>query len=343
MSASLGRALYYQELIYEDLEPFALNPLQDYQIRDFLLKQVLSALVDTDQSGLTLSKPPQIQQAHIQQSLQHALDQLEGQGRLPCLHFAQPLREAFGHQIAHLVENYQQLRCTWFQPDQHPLPVSMAAHTYQAPDLAHISLEDAPQAYPEFLDWVAALHQDHSGRKARIHLYPHRLANKNKTFKISSLAGFWLEYLALCAHQPQQAFYYLVLALDQTLCWPALPQAQAQAWLHEICSAWQYGQHTPLPLAPKSSMAWLHTYYGKQGDTQEALAQAHQVYHADTQWSRPECAPGSALSEIFPHFEDLQTADEGFVYWTKKLYQPLFAHLQNTLDFTDFLHCDKDA
>ncbi|SEI37416.1 DNA helicase/exodeoxyribonuclease V, gamma subunit [Allopseudospirillum japonicum] len=342
----LGAPFYYQELIYEDLEPFTLDPLQNYQIRDFLLKQVLSTLIDTNQPH-TLSEPEHapIQQHQIQHSLQQALDQLQGQGRLPCLHFAQPLREAFGYQITQLVENYQEVRRLWFQQDQHPVQVSMAAHTYQAADLAEISLEDAPQAYPELLDWVDALHQDHQGKMARIHLYPHTLAtNKDKIFKINSLASFWLEYLALCVQQPQPSFHYLVLALDQTLCWPAMPPQQAQALLHDICSAWQYSQHTPLPLAPRSSMTWLHTYYHKQGDTNEALAQARQVYHAETQiWSRPECAPGSALSEIFPHFEDLQTADEGFVYWTQKLYQPLFAHLKKSLPLTQLLHCNKDA
>jgi exodeoxyribonuclease V gamma subunit len=120
----------------------------------------------------------------------------------------------------------------------------------------------------------------------------------------------WLSHLALCA--AGHAIGVIFVAADQVLRFPAVSQQQACAALGTVCESRRKALDSPLPVAFKTSMAYLSAL--KNG-TEKALVAAAKCFEGDD-YSPGEVLQSQGLARTWPAFPDM----EDFVPWTEHLY-----------------------
>jgi exodeoxyribonuclease V gamma subunit len=103
----------------------------------------------------------------------------------------------------------------------------------------------------------------------------------------------------------------------------------ARRELASLIEALRQGLSLPLPVAIKTSLAWLSA----KPDQQET--EATKVFEGDGYRSHGEVEGNPYLQRAYPTFEDLvsaHTPSGGFPEWTERLYQPLVAAQLMTLE-----------
>ena len=96
-----------------------------------------------------------------------------------------------------------------------------------------------------------------------------------------------------------------------------LPTEQARQTLERLLRLWHQGMHAPLPLPPKTALAWLATLAKEASKAQQA---------ARTRYEGSEQVRGDAeepcMARLYPDFEALG-ADGQFAALAQEIYQPL--------------------
>ncbi|GLZ88088.1 RecBCD enzyme subunit RecC [Metapseudomonas resinovorans] len=257
-----------------DSEPFALDGLERYQLQDSLLKSaVLAGDGDT------------------QQALLEAADRLQRSGVLPLAGFGEQYRKSLLEPLPAQLQRYEGLCLQWPDRVESPQRLSFSAGAVQ-------------------LDgWLGGLRQQADGRLARLELLPSALA-KEKTWKWHRLLRpYVLHVVAAACGAPITT---LLVGEDQSLAFEPLAAEHAAKLLTTWLEAWTAGMQAPLPVALKTSLAWL-----KDGNDDKACGVYEGSYNITG-----EVASSASLARQFPDYTAL-TADGQFPAWSERLYQPL--------------------
>ena len=157
--------------------------------------------------------------------------------------------------------------------------------------------------------WLAGLRQKTDGGLARLELLPGAL-HKDKSWKWHRLLRpYALHVIAAACGVPLTT---LLVGEDRSLAFEPLPTKHAVRVLTTWLEAWNSGMQTPLPVALKTSLAWLQ-------DNNEDKARS--VYEGGYNLSG-EVQGSASLARQFPDYAAL-TADGQFPAWSERLYQSL--------------------
>lgn len=262
-----------QEQAQLDSEPFALDGLQRYQLQETLLKAAVAG------------------DGHHDDALRAAADRLQRSGVLPLAGFGEQYRNALLEPLPAQLRRYQGLCLCWSTLLESPQRLTFAA--------AGVQLDG----------WLAGLRQKADGSLARLELLPGAL-HKDKSWKLHRLLRpYALHVIASACGVPLTT---LLVGEDRSLAFEPLPAEQAAGVLSTWLQAWSAGMQAPLPVALKTSLAWLQ-------DNNEDKARS--VYEGSYNLTG-EVQGSASLARQFPNYAAL-TADSQFQLWSERLYQPL--------------------
>lgn len=257
-----------------DNEPFSLDGLERYQLQDNLLKAALLA-VDGDANG----------------ALVDAAVRLQRSGVLPLAGFGEQYRDTLLQPMPDQLQRYADLCLQWPEPVESPRQLSFGA------DGVHLE------------GWLAGLRKKPDGTHARLELTPGTLGKVGAWKWHRLLRPFvWHVLAAACT----EAITTVLVSEGQTVVFAPLTTEQATAILGGWFQAWAAGMQAPLPVAIKTSMAWLEL-------------QNHDISRPvyEGAYRRTGEVEGSAsLARQFPTYEQLN-ADGEFPLWSERLYRPL--------------------
>jgi exodeoxyribonuclease V gamma subunit len=276
-----------------DDEVFSVAGLDEYQLVDELLDQALTAL-----QGLPLDQPPQA--VPLNQGPQALVDAgvagLRRSGRLPLGVLGDREQARLGQDLGRLLGAWQ----TW-QAD-HP-----KAAPRQAIQLRHDEVQ--------LQDWLDGLRQGDGGPVA-LQVLASRLAVVAKdgtaSPRLDKLVMPWVRLvMASACGVPLRI---VMLGRDAQLTLDPVPVADALPAAQALLTGWRQGQQAPLPVAPRTALAWL----GAKGVRDEAAAA--QAY--DGGFNQRGEGQEACLARQFPDFESLLDTLQ-FEGWAESLYEPL--------------------
>ncbi|MGQ7814456.1 exodeoxyribonuclease V subunit gamma [Metapseudomonas furukawaii] len=259
-----------------DSEPFSLDGLERYQLQDRLLK---SAVLAPD--------------GDFTRALTAAADRLQRAGVLPLAGFGQQYRDGLLQPLPDQLQRHAGLCLLWPELLESPVRLSFAA--------SGVQLEG----------WLGGLRRKADGSLARLELLPGGLA-KEKGWKWHRLLRpYVLHVIAAACGAPITT---LLVGEDQSLAFEPLSQESAGKQLTAWLEAWTSGMQAPLPVALKTSLAWLQ---------EENDDKARGVYEGGYNLTG-EVVGSASLARQFPDYAAL-TADGHFPAWSECLYGPLLA------------------
>lgn len=302
-----------------DEEPFALDGLARWQLQDELVQAQLAALA----AGMPR-----------QDALVAQLAQFQRRGALAPGAFGRRMQAELAEPMDELFKDYQKACEEWPEP---------------RPDVwldldgqGQAAAPDAPLRVRDSLTLLRG-RPDAPGL-ARVVIDPSGLASKTGAWRRDKLLGHWVVHLAgqlvgqLAGPVPGQhspGLTSVLVSKAGTVTLPPLDPAQAAGAWQQLLQAWVLGQTQPLPLAPRSSLAWLETLSARPGgppasaaQLAEARAAARSVYEDhDPRFNRhAEGVASAELARVFPSFEALWSDGE-FAHWAQALLQPLMEAL----------------
>jgi len=170
-------------------------------------------------------------------------------------------------------------------------------------------------------DWVDGLRQMPSDAQetaplAWLMLEPANLCEKKGKPKPrpEQLLGAWLRSLASAACGVQATG--VLVGRDSVLEITPLLQTQARQTLEQLLELWHEGMRAPLPLPPKTALAWL-----LQAEQPAKARQAARTRYEGDEQVRGEVQE-ACMARLFPDFETL-AADGRFAALAQAIYQPL--------------------
>ncbi|WP_430318215.1 exodeoxyribonuclease V subunit gamma [Pseudomonas nitroreducens] len=257
-----------------DSEPFALNALEHYQLQEGLLKSAVLARDGDAQVALT-----------------EAADRLQRSGVLPLAGFGDQYRRGLLEPLPAQLLRHERLCLLWPELLESPQQLSFK--------LGEVQLDG----------WLGGLRKKADGGLARLELSPGALA-KEKTWKWHRLLRpYVLHVVAAACGVPITT---LLVGEDQSLAFEPVAQEPAARVLTTWLEAWTAGMQAPLPVALKTSLAWL-----REGNDDKARTVYEGSYNVTG-----EVAGSASLVRQFPDYARL-TADGQFPIWSERLYQSL--------------------
>lgn len=270
-----------------DDEHFAIGGLDQYRIVQDLLQSATAA--------------PSAGAASEQ--IQHALGQLRRAGALPLHGLGDRTEQDLQTSVSAMLQAWHEAQ----------------ARFAEAAERQSLRLQVAGAVLE---DWVDGLRQappqpDGTRPLAWIELDPAALCEKTTKPKVrpEQLLNAWVRSLA-CAACGLQALG-CVVGRDSVVHITPLPTEQARQTLERLLRLWHQGMHAPLPLPPKTALAWLATLAKEASKAQQA---------ARTRYEGSEQVRGDAeepcMARLYPDFEALG-ADGQFAALAQEIYQPL--------------------
>ena len=209
-----------QETLTEDDEPFTLDGLQQYQLRQWLLEQAL--------------RHPQ---QEWNEQLQQAAARLRARGEVPLAGFAQLALDQVCQPLGEQLQRYAGLLQRWDQPLEQALLLQA--------DIPGVQLLSA----------LAGLRgSSHDEALARISLEPGKLLDKGKA-RWSKLMALWSSHVLAAANA--HPLHSVLIGVDATIELAPLEPEQARQIIGDWLSAWQQSLCRPLPVAPDTAFAYL--------------------------------------------------------------------------------------
>ena len=257
-----------------DSEPFALDGLARYQLQERLLKAAL--LADDDAP---------------EQALLAAAERLRRSGVLPLAGFGEQYRQALLAPLPAQVQRYRMLRHGWPEVIDSPL----ALH-YEHGD---VLLEG----------WLSGLRRGRDGTLASLQMLPGALAKDGAWKWHRLLRPYVLHLIASACERPLTT---LLVGEDQALAFDPVSLERAREVLDAWLQGWIEGMRAPLPVALKTSLAWLLD--GNEDKARSAYEGAFK--------QTGEVQANACLARQFPDYAAL-TAGGGFAEWSERLYRPL--------------------
>ncbi|HSI50864.1 MAG TPA: exodeoxyribonuclease V subunit gamma [Ideonella sp.] len=294
-----------------DDEAFEIAGLDEHQLVDELLADSLAELQRTLESAPEAELAPVVTQR---------LARLRRAGRLPLAGFGERTEALLAHDLAAMLQAWQQAQRQF--PQAAPrLPLHLA----QAEDV--LPLDGQPLLLPLQLDdWLDGLRVGEE-RPVWLQVQASRLCGKKPasgkaTPRLDKLVGPWLRAMAAAASG--QPVDLLLIGRDATLYFTPPAPESANVAAQALLAAWQVAQQQPLPVAPRTALAWL-----------DAPATALATYQGDFQRRGEVDEP--CLARLFPDFETLTQADAAganFGHWAQALYAPLREWAQRHVSVT---------
>jgi len=212
-------------------------------------------------------------------------------------------------------------------------------------------------------DWVDGLRQGPPDAQsvtplAWLALDPGQLCEKTAKPKPrpAQLLGAWLRSLASAACGVQATG--VLVGRDSVIEISPMPQEQARQTLERLLQLWQAGMQAPLPLPPKTALAWLPLMEqptkaqqaARYTNARQAAQYTNARQAARVQYEGAEQVRGdveeACMARLFPDFETL-TADGQFAALAQEIYQPLLdwqkTHVRATLHPKDGAHSADSA
>ncbi|WP_339649679.1 exodeoxyribonuclease V subunit gamma [Halopseudomonas pelagia] len=269
-----------REVVTEDDEHFSLDGLQRYQLSQTLLDSLKDAQPESDLMAL----------------LEQGAVRLQQRGQLPLAGFAGLTSEQLLAPLADQLQRYHLQARLWDQRLDHPLPIA------------------GRSAAVELSSWLADVRC--SARQEgllRLTLLPGLVLGK-KSLNWRKLLNELVVHV--CAAASGHCLSSCIISADADIQLLPLEQRQAAAIVQDWLDAWHQGLSRPLPVAPKTALAWLSAE-----DEDKASAQARQCFDGND-FSRGERLDSAALLRSFPDFASLSASGE-FETFASLLYQPL--------------------
>lgn len=288
----------------EDHEPFALSPLDEWQIKKHINDDLRRHLAHTP-------LPSTDTEETLTRWLQQQLRQRRLAGQLPLIY--QEHAEA-------LLEPLIQQWMDWYHLRQqygHSLP---PPSPQQIRGTQGIVLEDA----------LRDLRHDDQGQRARIIFHAGRL-HKGRTIDWHKIVPEWPAHLMaqLITPRSEQPTQTLLVSESGTLSLPPLAAADAQHRLVDLLDAWHESAQQPYPLACKTAFAWLST----EGDAEKRLNKAQQTFES-SKHSVGERENDPFLARLWPDFQAFAATQtnqgQSFTDLAERIYTPLKTALENS-------------
>lgn len=260
----------------EDDEPFSINALQRYQITERLLQNAILANDSSEQVLAVLDKQ---------------LTTLQGSGQLPMAGFGEHYAQDIIKQLIPLLDQHRLWLAAYSLVDN-PLPIH---YEYQG-----VTLQG----------WLTSLYQNDGGYLSCF-ILASELQPKHRDINWRQLISPWLTQLV--ASSCEVMMKLLILGLDGYAILEPMPTDKARLVLNNLLDSWQVGMQRPLPIAIKTSFAWL---------ADRSLATAQAVYEGNDFFAG-ECQQSSVLIRQYPSFSALLEHDE-FETWSERLYQAAY-------------------
>lgn len=273
----------------EDLEPFAVDALQNWQLQDELIQAQLTAVRDGRSR---------------EDALADTLARMQRRGALPVADFgalavrrlAEPMDDLFTRHAAALAR--------W--PEA--LPDEVVAVTDPVP----------------VADWLDGLRGNAAGERARVVVDSRRMVNpRDKRYARHRLPAHWVRHLA--GHLGGQPLTTLVISPTGNAELAPLDVDDARTRWRELLTAWQEGMCRPLPLALQAGIVFLEKggHAGTSRDSDEAEAARSKYEDHDPDRSRlAEGVSNAYLARVFPSFDDLWAGGE-FAVWCARVLAPM--------------------
>jgi exodeoxyribonuclease V gamma subunit len=259
-------------------EPFALDSLESYAVRD----RLVAALLQNPDADVL--RPERLQ----------GLFPLAAQGD----QLAQQLHEeasTLHKKVVELQQSYPLLQ-----------PVS-----------GSVSLGESRLAYS-----YADLRTNTQGDTLQLCVRAGKLFDKEgKKLRLDALYRYWLDHVLLCAagHRTRT----VVVALDASIAWSALPADEAQALLERWQQCWYDAWQAPAPAARRTACEWLKAARknGPDDDEDAGYDKASEAWEGGFKF-RGEYTTSAYLKLSFNTYDDVA---QQLPHWADALYGALFA------------------
>ncbi|WP_018880401.1 exodeoxyribonuclease V subunit gamma [Thioalkalivibrio sp. ALE9] len=261
----LGVFFDEEEAPGDDLEPFGLGGLEQWQVRQNLVATALESAADAAAWPEIL----QVESARLQRA-----------GWLPLGAAGELERGAMVDEAARLLERIGERLALYPERLEAGRPLRL--------EHAHWGLEAVPPA----------LRGDGEGRvRVCLDYTASRIAN-GKKWRYDKLMAPWVMHLLANAGAGDVGSE--LVALDTRLTLPGLESGLAEELLGTLLEAWAAGQERPLPLACATAFAWLEAEDGPKAPYDEALKTLRGNDYSPGEWSR-----SPALARAWPDPETL--------------------------------------
>ena len=269
-----------------DDERFAIGGLDHYQLIQELLQNATAA--------------PSASAAADQ--VQRALDQLRLAGALPLHGLGDRAQQDLHTSVGAMLQAWHEVQARF-------------------PDAAQRQSLRLPLGDAVLEDWVDGLRQappqpDGTRPLAWLEFDPAPLCEKTVQPRVrpEQLLNAWVRSLASAACGVQALGW--VVGRDSTVQITPMPPEQARQTLERLWQLWFQGMQAPLPLPPKTALAWLALA--------KDPAKAQQAARARYEGAEPVRgdAEEPCMARLFPDFEAL-SADGQFAALAQEIYQPL--------------------
>ncbi len=249
----------------DDLEPFTLDALTAWQLRERLTAAVLA-----DAGG----------PAAWEGRLDAELARLGRSGELPLGGAAAADQEALGGAVLQLLGRYREWLASY--PEERVEP---ELHAFER---AGVVVEG----------WQPALRRGDGGRLLRLAWRPGPLARDDGSRRLDACCGVWVDHLLGNAAGP--GFATTLVGTDAALHFPALAAERAAQVLEGLLAGWAAGQTRPPPVTCRSACAWLEAEAAGR-DPESAAAR---VYDGAGR-RPGEAGRSPYLARVYASFQDL--------------------------------------
>ncbi len=290
-SRRLGARLAEEDFTLATGEPFALDGLERWRLRDELVRGERLAL----ETGMALA------------ARDERLAAMHRRGDLPAGGFGARIEAELVEPLDAMLDQYRAALARW----PHVEPGAREFRLDMSLDGVRI----------ELADWLDGLRREAAGAGAGavIVLESGNLVDDRDRYRAEKMIAHWLRHLAwqLVAGPVS---HEVVSGKGRVRLEP-LAADVARAHLLDLLAVWCEGMRWPLPVAAKTAFAWL----AQRGNGESALRAACLAYEGDD-WNRPgECSERPELARAYPDFAALHAG--GFETWATRLYAPLLATL----------------
>ncbi len=279
----------------ENHEPFEVDALQAWQLQDELIRAQLRAM-ERGEDDLDAVARAQLERMHRSGDLAAG-----GFGEVIGEELLEPMEELFGE--------YRKALARW------PTPL---AHQYE------IRLDAQRDGRVlELRDWIDDVRAGEGGALGRVMLDAGTLIKDNK-YRGDRLVAYWVAHVAaqLAAGEVTTVIVSKVGVAEFA---PVAPDV-ARAWLLDLLAAWDEGSRRPLPLAVKTSFAWLRKlpvdFAAGAGEIPAEAWDAARTAFEGAARLAGERDTNPYLRRAFPDFDALIAGDE-FVALATSLLMPV--------------------